>query len=89
MLCDCSYLLVYYSDDCCWKLKDSVRKNLETFIVRHFNSEHTCPLRNRVLSKVQAIVGFVSGVTTPKLGNHKRKHTPNDIIEDIRRMTLH
>ena len=57
-------------------------------LLKYLNG-HTCPLRNRVLSKVQAIVGFVSGVTTPKLGNHKRKHTPNDIIEDIRRMTLH
>ena len=43
-------------------------------------------MRNRVLSKVQATVGFVSGVTTQKLGNHKRKHTLNNIIEDIREM---
>ncbi|XP_015068767.1 uncharacterized protein LOC107013352 [Solanum pennellii] len=75
---------VCHSNDCCWKLKASIRKNSETFIVRYFNSEHTCPLRDRILSKVQAIVGFVSGATAPKLGNHKRKHTPNDIIDDIR-----
>ena len=67
-------------------MKGYVRKNSETFIVRYFNSEHTCPLRDEVLSKVQATVGFVSGVTAPKLGNHKRKHTPNDIIDDIRKM---
>ena len=48
-------------------MKGYVRKNSETFIVRYFNSEHTCPLRNRVLSKAQAIVVFVSGVTAPKL----------------------
>ena len=54
--------------------------------MRYFNSEHTCPLRDRVLSKIQATVGFINGVTAPKLGNHKRKHTPNDIIEDIRAM---
>ncbi|XP_015078765.1 uncharacterized protein LOC107022678 [Solanum pennellii] len=79
-----SYVLVCYSDDCCWKLKASVRKNSETFIVRYFNSEHTCPLRDRILSKVQATVGFVSGVTAPKLGNHKRKHTLSNKIDDIR-----
>ena len=67
-------------------MKASVWKNSETFIVRYFNNEHTCPLRDKVLSKVQATVGFVSGVTAPKLGNHKRKHTPSDIIDDIREM---
>ncbi|KAG5601425.1 hypothetical protein H5410_032795 [Solanum commersonii] len=51
---------------------------------RYFNSEHTCPMRDRVLTKVQATVGFVSGVTAPKLVNHKRIHTPKDIIVDIR-----
>ncbi|KAH0670604.1 hypothetical protein KY290_026012 [Solanum tuberosum] len=30
------------------------------------------------------MVGFVSGVTAPKLINHKRIHTPKDIIDDIR-----
>ena len=34
--------------------------------------------------KVQATVGFISGVTAPKLFNHKRIHTPQDVIEDIR-----
>ena len=67
-------------------MKASVRKNSEKFIVRYFISEHTCPLRDRVLSKVQSTVGFISGVTAPKLKNHKRKHTPSDIIDDIREM---
>ncbi|KAH0655229.1 hypothetical protein KY285_030111 [Solanum tuberosum] len=79
-----SYVLVCHSDACCWELKASVRKNTDIFKVRYFNSEHACPFRDRVLSKVQATVGFLSGVTTPKLVNHKRKHTPNDIIEDVR-----
>ncbi|XP_049398079.1 uncharacterized protein LOC125862093 [Solanum stenotomum] len=79
-----SYVLVCHSDACCWELKASVRKNTDIFKVRYFNSEHTCPLRDRVLSKVQATVGFLSGVTAPKLVNHKKKHTPNDIIEDVR-----
>ncbi|KAH0709100.1 hypothetical protein KY284_010527 [Solanum tuberosum] len=79
-----SYVLVCHSDACCWELKASVRKNTDIFKVRYFNSEHTCPLRDRVLSNVQATVGFLSGVTAPKLVNHKRKHTPNDIIEVVR-----
>ncbi|KAG5614867.1 hypothetical protein H5410_014691 [Solanum commersonii] len=66
--------------------KASVRKNTNILKVRYFNSEHTCPLRDRVLSKVQASVGFIGGVAAPKLVNHKRKHTPNDIIDDIREM---
>ncbi|KAH0749013.1 hypothetical protein KY290_028245 [Solanum tuberosum] len=34
--------------------------------------------------KVQATVGFISAVTALKLHNHKRIHTLNDIIEDIK-----
>ncbi|KAH0729549.1 hypothetical protein KY289_000737 [Solanum tuberosum] len=41
-------------------------------------------MRDRILTKVQATVGFVSGVTTPKLVNRKRIYTPEDIIDDIR-----
>ena len=41
-------------------------------------------MRERVLTKVQATVGFVSGVTAPKLVNHKRIYTLRDIIDDIR-----
>ncbi|KAG5592262.1 hypothetical protein H5410_042776 [Solanum commersonii] len=45
-------------DACCWELKASVRKNTDIFKVRYFNSEHTCPLRDRVLSKdVTALYG--------------------------------
>ncbi|XP_015163822.1 uncharacterized protein [Solanum tuberosum] len=61
-----SYVLVCHSDACCWELKESVRKNTDIFKLRYFNSEHTCPLRDQVLSKVQATVGFLSGVTAPK-----------------------
>ncbi|XP_049378272.1 uncharacterized protein LOC125843082 [Solanum stenotomum] len=79
-----SYVLVCHLNACCWELKASVRKNTDIFKVRYFNSEHTYPLRDRVLSKVQATVGFLSDVTAPKLVNHKRKHTPSYIIEDVR-----
>ncbi|XP_069154332.1 uncharacterized protein [Solanum lycopersicum] len=83
-----SYVLECYSENCCWKLKASVRKNTDIFKVRYFNSEHACPLRDRVLSKVQATVGFTGAFTAPKLVNHKRKHTPNDIVDDVREMPL-
>ena len=43
-------------------------------------------MRDRILTKVQAIIGFISGVTAPKLVNHKRIHTPRDVIEDIREL---
>ncbi|KAG5615769.1 hypothetical protein H5410_015593 [Solanum commersonii] len=61
----------------------SVEKKSDVFKVRYFNSEHTCPMQDRVLTKVQATVGFASGVTASKLVNHKRIHTSKDIIADI------
>ena len=79
-----SYVLVCFSDKCGWTMKASCRKKSDIFIVRNFNSEHTCPMRERVLTKVQATVRFVSGVTAPKLVNYKRIYTPRDIIDDIR-----
>ncbi|XP_015159970.1 uncharacterized protein [Solanum tuberosum] len=79
-----SYKLLCLSDDCCWRLSASVRKKSNLVKVRYFNSEHTCLIRDRLLTKVQATVGFISAVTTPKLHNHKRIHTLNDIIEDIK-----
>ncbi|XP_049387925.1 uncharacterized protein LOC125852236 [Solanum stenotomum] len=80
-----SYVLVCFSDECGWTMKASCRKKSNVFKVRYFNSEHTCPMRDRVLTKVQATIGFVSGVTAPKLVNHKRIHTPKDRIADIRK----
>ncbi|KAG5591477.1 hypothetical protein H5410_041991 [Solanum commersonii] len=41
-------------------------------------------MKNADIFKVQATVGFVSGVAAPKLVNHKTKHTPNDIIDAVR-----
>ncbi|XP_049354645.1 uncharacterized protein LOC125819221 [Solanum verrucosum] len=79
-----SYVLVCFSDECGSTIKASFRKKYDVFKVRYFNSEHTCPMQDRVLTKVQATVGFVSGVTAPKLVNHKIIHTPKYIIVDIR-----
>ena len=39
-----------------------------------------------ILTKVQATIEFISSVTVPKLVNHKRIHTPQDVIEDIREL---
>ncbi|KAG5629961.1 hypothetical protein H5410_001678 [Solanum commersonii] len=79
-----NYVLVCFSDEFGWIMKASCWKKSNIFKVRYFNSEHTCPMRDMILTKVQATVGFVSGVTTFKLVNHKRIHTPEDIIDDIR-----
>ncbi|KAH0699937.1 hypothetical protein KY290_016336 [Solanum tuberosum] len=72
------------SDECGWTLRSSCRKKSDVFKVRYFNSEHMCPMRDMILTKVQATIGFISGVTTHKLFNHKRIHTPQDVIKDIR-----
>ena len=67
-------------------LKIILQKKSDVFKVRYLNSEHTCPMRDRILTKVQAIIEFISGVTAPKLVNYKRIHTPRDVIEDIREL---
>ncbi|XP_069150211.1 uncharacterized protein [Solanum lycopersicum] len=72
------------TDKCDWTRKASCMKKSDVFIVINFNSEHTCSMRERVLTKVQATVRFVSGVTAPKMVNYKRIYTPRDIIDDIR-----
>ncbi|KAG5609648.1 hypothetical protein H5410_020929 [Solanum commersonii] len=66
------------------KRSDKKRKKSDVFKVRYFNNEHMCPMRDRILTKVQATIGFIIGVTAPKLFNHKRIHVPQDVIEDIR-----
>ncbi|KAG5619585.1 hypothetical protein H5410_004803 [Solanum commersonii] len=70
--------------NCKVKRSDRQRKKSDVFKVRYFNSKHSCPMRDRVLTKVQATIRFVSGVTAPKLVNHKQIHSPKDIIANIR-----
>ena len=41
-------------------------------------------MRERILTNIEAMLSFVSGMATPKLVNHKRTHTPNDIVQDIK-----
>ncbi|XP_047260715.1 uncharacterized protein LOC124893936 [Capsicum annuum] len=79
-----SYVLQYRSENCVWIFKASCRRGTELFKVRFFQDVHTCPLKDRSFTQLQATVGFVSGFAAPKLVNYKRIHTMNDIIEDIK-----
>ncbi|XP_049392963.1 uncharacterized protein LOC125857421 [Solanum stenotomum] len=45
-----SYVLVCFSDECGWTLRSSCRKKSDVFKVRYFNSEHTCPMRDMILT---------------------------------------
>ncbi|KAG5614839.1 hypothetical protein H5410_014663 [Solanum commersonii] len=49
------------------------------FIIRAFNTEHTCPLKDRVYSQRHATSNL-----KPKLVDHKRKYTPSDIKKDVK-----
>ncbi|KAH0705967.1 hypothetical protein KY285_010491 [Solanum tuberosum] len=37
------------------------------------------------MSQRQATIGLIAGIVAPKYENHKRKHTPKDIQEDVKR----
>ncbi|XP_059277653.1 uncharacterized protein LOC132031756 [Lycium ferocissimum] len=54
------------------------------FRVREFRDKHTCPLKDKVYSQRHATSWFIGGIVKPKVANHKRKYTPNDIAEDVR-----
>lgn len=58
-------------------------ENTDVFKIRYFNDVRTCPMRERILNNVKAILSFISSVTTPKLANHKISHTPKDIVDDF------
>ena len=45
-----------------------LHEKYDVFKVRQFNSEHACPMRDRVLTKNQAIAEFASGLTSSKIG---------------------
>ncbi|KAF3660194.1 hypothetical protein FXO38_12248 [Capsicum annuum] len=83
---DQCYVLRYYNKDCKWTLKASSYQKIDVFIIRRFNPEHTCPFSDRVLKNILATTAFVSEFTAPKLVNHMRKRTPDDIIEEIKKV---
>lgn len=56
-------------------MKASSINTSKKFRIKVFNSEHTCPLKYCVHSKC---------LVAPKLRTHKRKYTPNDIMDDVR-----
>ncbi|XP_049357107.1 uncharacterized protein LOC125821778 [Solanum verrucosum] len=79
-----NYTLVCHNKECKWVMKASSINKSKMFRIRVFNSEHTCPLKDRVHSQVKASSGFIGGIIAPKLKNHKRKYTPNDIAVDMK-----
>ncbi|XP_047261257.1 uncharacterized protein LOC124894758 [Capsicum annuum] len=79
-----SYVLICCNEDCQWVMKASCMNESELFVIKTFVSEHSCSLRDRVLNNVVATSNFVSEFTAPKLINHKRIHTPADIIEEMK-----
>ncbi|KAH0685366.1 hypothetical protein KY284_015919 [Solanum tuberosum] len=79
-----SYTLVCVSDNCGWIMKSSNINKSGMFRIRMFVDEHTCPLKDKVYSQRQATSSLVGGIIKPKLVDHKRKLTPNDIQVDIK-----
>ncbi|XP_047265782.1 uncharacterized protein LOC124897189 [Capsicum annuum] len=79
-----SYVLICRNEDCKWVTKSSCMNESELFVIKTLVSEHSCSLRDRVLNNVVATTNFVSEFTTPKLINHKRIHTPADIIKEMK-----
>ncbi|XP_060178082.1 uncharacterized protein LOC132608015 [Lycium barbarum] len=79
------YTLVCCSTDCHWKFRASSIANSEMFRVRSFHDEHTCPLKDKVYSQRQATSWLIgASVVKPKIANHKRKYTPDDIVDDVK-----
>ncbi|XP_060190354.1 uncharacterized protein LOC132619472 [Lycium barbarum] len=79
-----SYTIVCISEQCEWKMKASSINKSAMFKVREFVDKHTCPLKDKVCSCIQASSGFIAGIIKPKLTNHKRKYTPKDIVDDVK-----
>ncbi|XP_060190798.1 uncharacterized protein LOC132620107 [Lycium barbarum] len=79
-----SYTLVCVSEECDWKFRASSVGKSEMFWVREFRDKHTCPLKDKVYSQHHAKSWFIGGIVKPKVANHKRKYTPNNIAEDVR-----
>ncbi|KAG5607342.1 hypothetical protein H5410_028834 [Solanum commersonii] len=52
--------------------------------IRAFNTDHTCPLKDKVYSQKHATSMLIGGIVKPKLVDHKRKYTPSDIQSDVK-----
>ncbi|XP_049344034.1 uncharacterized protein LOC125808367 [Solanum verrucosum] len=54
------------------------------FRIRAFNTDHTCPLKDKVYSQKHATSKLIGGIVKPKFVDHKRKYTPSDIRSDVK-----
>ncbi|KAH0661269.1 hypothetical protein KY284_026200 [Solanum tuberosum] len=79
-----SYTLECFSDECEWYMKASNISNSGMFRIQAFNTDHTCPLKDKVYSQKHATSMLIDGIVKPKLVDHKRKYTPSDIRSDAK-----
>ena len=54
------------------------------FRIRAFNTDHTCPLKDKMYSQKHATSMLIGGMVKPKLVDHKTKYTPSDIRTDVK-----
>ncbi|KAH0738409.1 hypothetical protein KY290_037114 [Solanum tuberosum] len=79
-----SYTLECISDECEWLMKASNISKSGMFRIRAFNTDHTCPLKDKVYSQKHATSKLIGGIVKPKFVDHKRKYTPSDIRSDVK-----
>ncbi|KAH0688922.1 hypothetical protein KY289_016280 [Solanum tuberosum] len=79
-----SYTLDCIYDECEWLMKASNISKSGMFRIRAFNTDHTCPLKDKVYSQKHATSMLIGGIVKPKLVDHKRKYTPSDIRSDVK-----
>ncbi|XP_016575845.1 uncharacterized protein LOC107873496 [Capsicum annuum] len=81
---DIHYVLHCRVKDCKWVMKEYSMNHSKIFVIKTFDSEHSCSLSDRALNNLVATTVFVCEFTAPKLINYKRIHTPADIIEEMK-----
>ncbi|KAH0728878.1 hypothetical protein KY289_000066 [Solanum tuberosum] len=72
------------SDECEWLMKASNISKSGMFRIRAFNTDHTCPLKDKVYSQKHATSKLIGGIVKHKFVDHKRKYTPSDIRSDVK-----
>ncbi|WMV45050.1 hypothetical protein MTR67_038435 [Solanum verrucosum] len=79
-----TYTLECISDECEWLMKASNISKSGIFRIRAFNTDHTCPLKDKVYSQKHVTSKLIGGIVKPKFVDHKRKYTPSDIRSDVK-----
>ncbi|KAH0649929.1 hypothetical protein KY284_029841 [Solanum tuberosum] len=79
-----SYTLECIYDECEWLMKASSINKSGMFRIRAFNTDHTCPLKDKVYSQKHITSMLIGGIVKPKFVDHKRKYTPSDIRSDVK-----